>query len=302
MPATRAASSSASRRGSRRRSRRRPRRRRRIRASSSGPIRFATPPTTWIGTSGSPVSVRSKARFPLDDEDQTAERALEAATIVFRDYCGGADWSAAPGDAARSRRARVTTTPATAAPALALVPSQEEQLLRETVSAICRDFGPEYSRRKVERRRAADRAVGRAREPRLPRREPARGVRRRRPRHVGAGGGRRGDLGRRLLAAADRRVARDRRQHPDAARRPRSRRNAGCRGIAAGTTKVAFAITEPDAGSNSHNISTAARRVERQLRPARHEDVHLGRRGLGRDPGRRARTRRRRQPRRCRCC
>jgi len=35
----------------------------------------------------------AKARFPLDDEDQTAERALEAATIVFRDYCGGADWS-----------------------------------------------------------------------------------------------------------------------------------------------------------------------------------------------------------------
>src|SRR3954467_7669477 len=29
-------------------------------------------------------------------------------------------------------------------------------------------------------------------------------------------------------------------------------------GVAAGTTKVAFAITEPDAGSNSHNISTAA--------------------------------------------
>src|SRR3712207_348338 len=31
-------------------------------------------------------------------------------------------------------------------------------------------------------------------------------------------------------------------------------------GIAAGTTRVAFAITEPDAGSNSHQISTAARR------------------------------------------
>jgi alkylation response protein AidB-like acyl-CoA dehydrogenase len=31
------------------------------------------------------------------------------------------------------------------------------------------------------------------------------------------------------------------------------------RGIAAGTTKVVFAFTEPDAGSNSHNISTAAR-------------------------------------------
>src|SRR5919109_5417805 len=29
------------------------------------------------------------------------------------------------------------------------------------------------------------------------------------------------------------------------------------RGIAAGTTKVAFAITEPDAGTNSHNLSTS---------------------------------------------
>ena len=41
-------------------------------------------------------------------------------------------------------------------------------------------------------------------------------------------------------------------------------------GIAAGTTRVAFAITEPDAGSNSHNISTAASEQQRQLRPARH--------------------------------
>jgi hypothetical protein len=31
-------------------------------------------------------------------------------------------------------------------------------------------------------------------------------------------------------------------------------------GIAAGTTRVAFAITEPDAGSNSHEISTTAKR------------------------------------------
>ena len=29
------------------------------------------------------------------------------------------------------------------------------------------------------------------------------------------------------------------------------------RGIAAGSTKVAFAITEPDAGTNSHNLSTS---------------------------------------------
>jgi hypothetical protein len=33
-------------------------------------------------------------------------------------------------------------------------------------------------------------------------------------------------------------------------------------GIAAGTTRVAFAITEPDAGSNSHQISTAAKRAD----------------------------------------
>ena len=33
------------------------------------------------------------------------------------------------------------------------------------------------------------------------------------------------------------------------------------RGIAAGTTKIAFAITEPGAGSNSHNLSTSARRA-----------------------------------------
>jgi len=32
------------------------------------------------------------------------------------------------------------------------------------------------------------------------------------------------------------------------------------RGIAAGTTKLAFAITEPDAGSNSHNLRTEVRR------------------------------------------
>lgn len=32
------------------------------------------------------------------------------------------------------------------------------------------------------------------------------------------------------------------------------------RGIAAGTTKLAFAITEPDAGTNSHNLRTEIRR------------------------------------------
>jgi hypothetical protein len=34
-------------------------------------------------------------------------------------------------------------------PTLALVPSQEEQLLRETVGAICSGYGREYTRRKA---------------------------------------------------------------------------------------------------------------------------------------------------------
>src|ERR687894_3075814 len=37
------------------------------------------------------------------------------------------------------------------------------------------------------------------------------------------------------------------------------------RGIAAGTTKVAFAITEPDAGTNSHNLSTSLERRDGRL-------------------------------------
>src|SRR5213076_2270787 len=32
--------------------------------------------------------------------------------------------------------------------------------------------------------------------------------------------------------------------------------------VAAGTMRVAFAITEPDAGTNSHNLSTAARKED----------------------------------------
>ena len=35
------------------------------------------------------------------------------------------------------------------------------------------------------------------------------------------------------------------------------------RGVAAGTTKLAFAITEPDAGTNSHNLRTELRRAQR---------------------------------------
>jgi alkylation response protein AidB-like acyl-CoA dehydrogenase len=41
---------------------------------------------------------------------------------------------------------------------------------------------------------------------------------------------------------------------------PRSRRNSWVTGIADGSITMAFAITEPDAGSNSHRITTTARR------------------------------------------
>ena len=50
-------------------------------------------------------------------------------------------------------------------------------------------------------------------------------------------------------------------------------------GIAAGTTQVAFAITEPDAGTNSHNLSTTATRDGDNYILRGHEDLHLRRGG-----------------------
>ena len=144
-------------------------------------------------------------------------------------------------------------------PTLALVPSQEEQLLRETVSAICKSYGREYTRAKS--------AAG----------EPATelwndlgsrgylGVNL--PEQYGGGG-----LGMAALAAVGEEISAAGcslllivvspaivgsivTKHGTEEQRER-----WLPGIAAGTTKIAFAITEPDAGSNSHNISTSARR------------------------------------------
>ena len=144
-------------------------------------------------------------------------------------------------------------------PVLPLVPSDEEVEMRRTVAAICGDFGPAYMRRQS--------AAG----------EPPRelwdalasrgflGVNL--PERYGGGG-----LGMSALAAVAEEIS-----------------GAGCSllliivspaivgsilvrhgtdeqrerwlpGIAAGTTKVAFAITEPGAGSNSHQLATSARR------------------------------------------
>ena len=190
----------------------------------------------------------------------------------------------------------MATTPETAAPALPIVPTRRG-------ADAARDGAPDLRRLRARlhapqgrRGRAAARAVGRAREPRLPGREPPGGVRRRRPGDVGARRGRRGDHGQRVLAAADRRLAGDRRQHP---RAPRQR---GAEGPLAARHRRRHdedRVRDHRAGrglelAQPHDLGAA---VERQLRAPRREDLHLGGRGLRRDPGRHAGARRRRQPR-----
>jgi alkylation response protein AidB-like acyl-CoA dehydrogenase len=153
----------------------------------------------------------------------------------------------------------MSTVPAS--PVLPLVPSDEEVQMRQTVAAIAGDFGPAYMRRCSDAGEPPtelwDALASRG----------FLGVNL--PEQYGGGG-----LGMGALAAVAEEIS-----------------AAGCSlllivvspaivgsilvrhgtteqqetwlpGIAAGTTKVAFAITEPDAGSNSHNISTAARRSD----------------------------------------
>ena len=144
-------------------------------------------------------------------------------------------------------------------PVLELVPSDEEVEMRRTVAAICGDFGPAYMRRQ----NAAGEPPTELWEALASRGYLGVNL----PERYGGGG-----LGMRALAAVAEEIS-----------------AAGCSlllivvspaivgsilvrhgteeqreqwlpGIAAGTTRVAFAITEPDAGSNSHQISTAARR------------------------------------------
>ena len=58
-------------------------------------------------------------------------------------------------------------------------------------------------------------------------------------------------------------------------------------GLCAGE-KMVFAITEPDAGSNTHNLATTATRDGDVYTPARHQDLHLRRRRGTRGAGGRA--------------
>jgi alkylation response protein AidB-like acyl-CoA dehydrogenase len=142
---------------------------------------------------------------------------------------------------------------------LELVPGPEETLLRETVAGICRDFGREYMRAKVDAGEPAlelwDALASRG----------YLGVNI--PEEYGGGG-----LGMSALAAVGEEsaaagtslllivvspaiVGSILARHGTAEQKDR-----WLRGIGAGTTKIAFAITEADAGSNSHKLSTAVRR------------------------------------------
>jgi alkylation response protein AidB-like acyl-CoA dehydrogenase len=144
-------------------------------------------------------------------------------------------------------------------PALALVPSQEETLLREAVFGICSDFGPEYIRGKVETREPPTELWDALAE----------------KGYLGVnipeeydGGGR----GMTELAAVGEEIARAGTSlllivvSPAIAGSVLSRhgspeqKDRWLRGIGRGDKKIAFAITEPDAGTNTHNLSTTATR------------------------------------------
>jgi alkylation response protein AidB-like acyl-CoA dehydrogenase len=148
-------------------------------------------------------------------------------------------------------------------PNIPLIPSDEERQMRETVAAICTDMGgPKYTRAKVAAGEPPtelwDALAGRG----------YLGVNV--PEEYGGGG-----LGMSALAAVGEEITAAgcglllivvspaivgsilaRHGTPDQKER-------WLRPIADGTVKVAFAITESDAGSNSHNISTAARKTDR---------------------------------------
>ena len=105
---------------------------------------------------------------------------------------------------------------------------------------------------------------------------------------------RRAARGRRLPRREARDLDRDRRHDPRAPRDAGAAASAGFPGIAAGTTRFCFALTEPGAGSNSRTSRRARERVGRRLARHRREDVHLGARVVGGDDARRAGRRERR--------
>src|SRR3954447_20985388 len=147
-------------------------------------------------------------------------------------------------------------------PTLSLIPADEERQMRETVAAICADMGgPAYTRAKV----AAGEPPTELWEALATRGYLGVNV----PEEYGGSG-----LGMSALAAVGEEITAAgcglllivvspaivgsilaRHGTPDQKER-------WLRPIGDGTIKVAFAITESDAGSNSHNIATAARKTD----------------------------------------
>ena len=141
--------------------------------------------------------------------------------------------------------------------AFPLVETDEQRMLRETVRSICEGFGPEYTRQCTEAgeppRELWDALASRG----------YLGVNL--PEEYGGGG-----LGMCALQAVGEEISAAGCSLLLIVVSPaivgsiltrhgtESQKREWLTGIAAGTTRVAFAITEPDAGSNSHNISTAA--------------------------------------------
>ena len=106
-------------------------------------------------------------------------------------------------------------------------------------------------------------------------------LRRRRRRAGRAGRGVRGDRRPGLPAAAPAGLQRDQRRDPHPLRQRRSSSRSWLPAMASGDSKVVFAITEPDAGSNTHRLATTATPRRRRVAAQRHQVLHL-RGGRGR--------------------
>jgi alkylation response protein AidB-like acyl-CoA dehydrogenase len=143
--------------------------------------------------------------------------------------------------------------------ALSIVPSQEEALLREAVAGICGEFGQDYMRRM----RDAEEPPSELWDALASRGYMGVNI----PEEYEGGG-----LGMTALSWVGEEIAAAGcslllivvspaivgsilAKHGTEAQKDR-----WLRGIGRGTTKIAFAITEADAGSNSHNLSTSLRR------------------------------------------
>jgi alkylation response protein AidB-like acyl-CoA dehydrogenase len=142
---------------------------------------------------------------------------------------------------------------------LPVVPSQEESLLRETVAGICSGFGREY----MQRKRDAEEPPRELWEALASRGYMGVNI----PAEEGGGG-----LGMQALSWVGEEIAAAGCSLLLIVVSPaivgsiltkhgtRTQKDRWLRGIGAGTTKVAFAITESGAGSNSHKLSTSLRR------------------------------------------